>query len=277
MRKSIIAVFIYLAVIGGNVFAQANHVCDHLFMEAVKQDLTRDILEHLRHQWGNINYQDPISGMTALMWVIDKGNSATLRMFLNEGKGKGQINMNLADNNGMTTLMHAVKKGDTVIMDILMSDGALINPNTQRDGTRDTALHYAVEQKNTDMVNCLLKNKLTQTTLVDKNGNTAFMIAVKNDNKVMVRLFGNSEGFDVTARPIGIAFPVPPLLVAIENTLPIPMIGEILKIKNAMYSTDDDGDDAYDYLERSRYNKRQKDDIKDLLDEAKRRSSPRRN
>jgi len=275
-KKLIILSLIGFIVVSGNLFAQQHTDCDRLFLQAVQADDNNKVREHLDHFWGNLNVQDTV-GRTGLMIAIEKGNRQMVEFILNANKSV--INTDVEDQRGMTALMYAVDKGNPIIMQILLEEKYGVNVNFQTKGQRNTALHYAVEKKRTDMVLELLRNKSTQTTLTDSRGETAFMIAVRTGQRNMIRLFGNSPGFDVTARPEGMAIAegIPPLLQAMQENYPPNVIQDILAFRGAVNSEDTYGNGVYEYLEASKYSARNKQIIRGYIEDADKRDGALRN
>jgi ankyrin repeat protein len=227
--------------LNGGIHAQESE-CDRLFLKAVRDNDLSGVRLHLSHSWGNLNVKDA-TGKTGLMYAVEAENRQLVDELLNANKAV--CNPNLEDAKGMTALMYAIQKNNLIITEILLKEGSGVNVNYQTTGQRNTALHYAVQSRLDRMVKLLLENKLTATTQTDINGDTAFMIAVKNNSRAMIKLFADSPRFDVTQRPDD---GIPPLLFAIQKRLPLPTIQNILDYCiDAITSVDDRGRDAFQY------------------------------
>ncbi|MCL2191948.1 MAG: ankyrin repeat domain-containing protein [Treponema sp.] len=174
--------------------------------------------------------------------------------------------VNFRDEAGRTGLMYAIESRNIIMLQtILNASPSRLNPNIA-DNEGRTALHMAVASHMDSMVDLLLQNSDTSTTLTDINGDTAFIIAVRNNNRAMIRAFGENPRFDVTFSPRG---GLPPLLYALDRSLPPSTIRAILDYCiGAIESRDSRGNGPFEYLERSRYRSDDMEDVRDMLTEA---------
>ena len=240
---------------------------------AVKESDINLVNSMLSRSLDNINNKDA-SGKTALMYAVENQDTAMVKLLLD--KASAALDIDIVNNNGMTALLIALEKRNIQIVELLLRNSKL-DINYQTPGEKNTALHYAVQSRNDKLVEMILNYRGTNQSLTNSNGETAFFIAVKQGNSNVIRMFGNLPGFDVAARPGRSALvQIPPLLWAIENSANISTIKEILNIRGAIESVDEDGNGPEEYLEASRYNPRTKAEIKDLIDEARNRSKLRR-
>jgi len=178
--------------------------------------------------------------------------------------------INTKDASGKTGLMYAVENGNQQLIQALLEAGqSVLNPNIT-DNQGSTALHYAAASRNDNLVTTLLENKLVDTTMINRDGDTAFMIAVKNGSRNMIRAFGGYPGFDVT---LPLENGIPPLLIALERSLPPVTIQDILDYcSGAIASRDNRGRGPIEYLDGvSNYRGSDLEDVRDMLTEAENR------
>ncbi len=115
-------------------------------------------------------------GFSALTLATYRGNNEVAKYLIEKG----------ADLNGNskmgTTLMAAIVKGNNDIAKLLIAKKAKLDL-ADENGT--TALIYATQFKNIEMIKLLLENKADKTK-VDKNGKTAFEYATfSNDDQII--------------------------------------------------------------------------------------------
>jgi len=275
MKKAVLSLLVCFLTVG-SIIAQESD-CDRLFIQAVRDNNISGVKLHLSHSWGNLNARDG-AGKTGLMYAVETQNRTLVQFLLNppqdatvRNPNNAVSNPNIEDNRGWTALMYAIASRNIDLLDFFLKQGeGIINVNHRTTGQRNTALHFAVQNDMDAQVKLLLENKTIQTTITDINGDTAFMIAVKRGNRSMIRRFGESPNFDVTQRPDD---GVPPLLRALENTLPPSTIQDILDFcRDAIASRDNRGRGPFDYLKGvSRYRGRDIEDIEDMLKTAENR------
>ena len=90
--------------------------------------------------------------------------------------GKG-IKINYLDNNGISPMMESINKGYIYIMNMLIKYGGDVNLVNFTDG--NTALHYAVKNKNTDALFILLGKGNCDLSIKNKNNETVLDLAEK--------------------------------------------------------------------------------------------------
>jgi len=275
MKKTVGLLWICFFVVGGILAAQESD-CDRLFLQAVRDGNISNIKLHLSHSWGNLNAQDG-AGKTGLMYAVEAQNRTIIQFLFNppadanlRNPNNSVINPDIADRAGMTALMHCIRTNNIPLLRFFLQHGeGRINVNHQTDdGT--TALHYAAKNGLVAMVEALLAVPSISTTLFDVNGDTAFMFAVKNRNRAMIKAFGESPRFDVLQEPRD---GVPPLLRALELGARDIVIQDILIFcRDAILSRDSYGNGPFEYLDGSaRYIDSEKESIRDMLTEARNR------
>lgn len=231
-----------------------------LFLKAVRENNAAEVNRCLSNSPGSLNYKDNV-GKTGLMYAVESGNRAIVELLLEKG-----ANADIQDSRGFTALIYGVQKNNVTIVDLLLREKYGINVNFQTTGQRNSALHYAVEANNAGIVKLLLEHKLIQTNLADINGETAFMIAVKNNYRPLIRLFGQSNGFDISQRNKD---GLPALLFAIEQRVDVSTIQEIIdNCKGAVNSYDTSGKGPFDYLAMSTYSERDKQTLTLIFNRA---------
>ena len=105
--------------------------------------------------------------------------------------GKG-IKINYLDNNGISPMMESINKGYIYIMNMLIKYGGDVNLVNFTDG--NTALHYAVKNKNHDALFILLGKGNCDLSIKNKNNETAIDLAEKintESNKDIYELIMN--------------------------------------------------------------------------------------
>lgn len=108
----------------------------------------RWLLEH----GARVECASPIHGSTSVHAAAEEGYSLTLKMLLDAG---GKETLALFDDASRTPLICAVSKGHIEVARVLIEEGADVNARDEaRSG--NSALSYAVEEKNEEMVSFLL-------------------------------------------------------------------------------------------------------------------------
>ena len=112
--------------------------------------------------------------------------------------------------------------------------------------TNRTALHYAVELGNTQIVEDLLNANINYNQ-IDKNKKTAFMLALETEKTEVLQSFFRGNNFDVNKRDDSIG--MPPLLWAIQKRLSVNTIEEILMTgKSSLAVSDRKRNDIDSYI-----------------------------
>ena len=93
--------------------------------------------------------------------------------------GRG-IKMNLNDNNGFTPLMEAINKNYIYIMDMFIKFGADVNIINFKNG--NTAMHYAVMNKNREAIWILLGKGKCDLTIKNKNNESVIDLVKRMNN-----------------------------------------------------------------------------------------------
>ena len=91
------------------------------------------------------------------------------------------ININYLDNNGMSPMMESINKGYIYIMNMLIKYGGNVNLQNTVDG--NTALHYAIKNKNKDALFILLGKGNCDLNIKNNNGESAIDLAEKLNNE----------------------------------------------------------------------------------------------
>ncbi len=105
--------------------------------------------------------------------------------------GKG-IKINYLDNNGISPMMESINKGYIYIMNMLIKYGGDVNLVNFNDG--NTALHYAIKNKNHDALYILLGKGNCDLSIRNKNGERPVDLAEKinsESNKDIYELIMN--------------------------------------------------------------------------------------
>lgn len=154
-------------------------MCQFTFSQSNIFDLARsgsvDQMEtYLNQNPLDLNSKNP-SGFTPLILACYRGNDAVAIFLIEKG-----ANVDLGNENG-TALMGATVKGNKKIVTFLIKNKANINI---QDASGLTALHYAVQFRNYDLVHVLIQAN-ANTAIKDNNGNSAKDYAkLSNDNKL---------------------------------------------------------------------------------------------
>lgn len=108
--------------------------------------------------------------------AVDDENVDELRRFLTAGDG----DQNARDGSGLTLLQHAAARNKYISATLLLEGGA--DPDMKSRGTHGyTALHYAAENDNVQMIELLAKHK-ANLDVTDKNKQTPLHVAAHEGN-----------------------------------------------------------------------------------------------
>ncbi len=127
----------------------------------------------------DLNYAEPTSGNTNLMWAVDKGDEKIVKWLLDH-----HVDVNKTNAAKETAYHLALKKGKPSIVNLLKKAGGVIDPLLLEDGA---SLLNAVNAGDTKEVEILLKHGVNLKGL-SPNGNTALGEAAKNGNSQIVKL-----------------------------------------------------------------------------------------
>ena len=143
------------------------------------------ILEHLLVRGADVNLKNTKEQKTALTEVCDlnhpaKGIEDIVKVLLKNG-----AEVNTTDKRSHTPLIKAVLKGHSVVVDMLVTAGAVV---THKDVEGKTALHYACSTDHTtsDILNILVKNGAS-INVKDNYQWTPLLYAVSSNNLVSVK------------------------------------------------------------------------------------------
>ncbi|MFI4983989.1 MAG: ankyrin repeat domain-containing protein, partial [Rickettsiales bacterium] len=108
----------------------------------------------------------------------------------------GETKINAVGNNYMTALHYAAQNGNKEVVVLLLAvQGVEINA---KDGEGKTALHYAAQNGNEEVVVLLLAVQGVEINLKDNKGKTALSYAVEIGNRSMIEfLLGNGADINV--------------------------------------------------------------------------------
>ena len=118
------------------------------------------------------------NGFSPLLLACYRGNTEVAEFLIENVKNIDDISPE------GTALVACIYKGDQKMSELLLKKGA--NPNVQ-NGNGTTALMYAVQNQNIDLVKLLLNNEANKN-IKDKQGKTAFEYAVFTKNKQIINL-----------------------------------------------------------------------------------------
>lgn len=141
----------------------------------------------------NVNARDA-SGKTALFFAVEWGNVAAVRRLC----GIEGIDVNLGYENGTTVLMVAVRSGNIQIASALLGARG-INVNLHENGRGATALMLAAYWGRSEMVSLLLGVPGIEKNAIDRDGNTALIVAAMRDHSAAVNQL-LKYGADTTIR-----------------------------------------------------------------------------
>lgn len=168
-------------------------------------------VQQLVQAGANVNYKGR-QGMTPLITAVTKGDYGIILYLLERG-----ADINQADNYGVTPLLHAAMVNNNAFFiphaymnfELLFNNGADIH-SISKDG--DTALIYAIQSRNIEMIDLILDNTNTNTNNININNKnkeyinrlpkknlTALMWACRNnDDQLIDKLF--EKGADPNIR-----------------------------------------------------------------------------
>ncbi|XP_019857878.1 PREDICTED: ankyrin repeat domain-containing protein 50-like [Amphimedon queenslandica] len=147
----------------------------------------------------DINIQDIIYGMTALMLASNKGHHQVVELLLSKNP-----DINIQDNDGQTALMYACHNGHHQVVKLLLHKNPDINI---QDNDGQTALMYACHNGHHQVFQLLL-SKNPDINIRDNDGQTALMYACHNGHHQVVELLLhknpdiNSQNSGITVEPL---------------------------------------------------------------------------
>lgn len=151
------------------------------------------LLEHkIKHSLRNKNNE------TALILALKSKDTSEMAHILLNALGKmkkepREIILNFSDKEGCTAIKLAARLGDVALTTKLLDLGA--DP-TQGSIFQDSAIHYAVNGRNVEVVKLLISKGVDPDQTADKNV-TPLIYAVKNQDIEMVRFLISLEQVDV--------------------------------------------------------------------------------
>jgi ankyrin repeat protein len=111
--------------------------------------LSKETDDEMLSRLGDARGHD-LAGVTPLMWALEPGYSGVLTELLRRG-----ADVNSQNGGGQSALMRAAHLGNAEAVQILLAHGARLEFGENLGG--DTALHYACQQFDVDVVKQLLK------------------------------------------------------------------------------------------------------------------------
>ncbi|KAK0044659.1 ankyrin repeat protein [Biomphalaria pfeifferi] len=180
-----------------NLFSRAQ---SHSFFSSYKKaqcyETTLELTKLYLNHGADIDDKDD-DGRTALLLASSIENQARVITFLLESGA----DYSTFDNDGHNALYYAIIKGIKVNVEAFLKFQIDVNAQCSSDGM--TALHLAAEYSNKDLLRLLVSHK-ADIGVVDLNGNTALMRAVKRNvyrsNKIDTILYLLDAGCDVNHR-----------------------------------------------------------------------------
>ncbi|XP_071149224.1 26S proteasome non-ATPase regulatory subunit 10-like [Mytilus edulis] len=121
----------------------------------------------------NFNYQDHLSGDTALHIAVNHGYTEIVKLLIDGG-----INLNIKKLDGETALHYAVLQRNLEITVLLIDAGIDLNARNEFD---NTALHIAVDHRNTEIVKLLIDGDI-DLNILEWDGETALRDAARERN-----------------------------------------------------------------------------------------------
>jgi hypothetical protein len=192
-------------------FIYEKHTPLNLAISAIDddEDSNKMVKLLLKHD-ADVNFKDGY-GHTALYEACEAGHNEVIDTLLDEG-----ADPNITDNFGVTPLMVACKNEDFNAVESLLINSA--NVDTICTFDHSTAINYAAEEDATLIVKFLLEEHGANPNIKDSDGNTALMYAVMNRNEEMVRdLLANGANVFDTLNLISTA--APRIKVLLENKI----------------------------------------------------------
>lgn len=116
-----------------------------------------------------------LDGKTLIYMAAEQGHDAILGYILL----KPTVNINI-ESQGISALIVATMNNHTSTVNLLLANGASLN--TQSKKTRMTALMYAAKNGCDELVRIFMMQPSIDTRIKDKQGQTAIILATKNDH-----------------------------------------------------------------------------------------------
>lgn len=121
-------------------------------------------------------------GYSAIHWAAKAGRYHVVKYLLERDKrlvdAKGEYDR--------TPLMMAVYNLHYEVAELLIQNGAMLNAQTNVDGRKLTALHYAVEKQHIHLVQLLLSDPTLDVDLKDVTNTTPLKLAVSLEHPILV-------------------------------------------------------------------------------------------
>ncbi|CAH1243464.1 ANK1 [Branchiostoma lanceolatum] len=176
----------------------AGKAFNFLWQAGLKNHL--DIVRELIRAGADVNWRQPTTGDTLLMFAVKMQKEELVCTLLEECDPPGDVNL---PNSCFELPLHAaVQAGNEDLVQILLQSRAKINFKNV-DG--DTPLHYAVKEENKEIASVLLSSGCRRDIANDK-GETCLHLAAMRNNIGLVQLLVKA-GCDANARDKAKKFP----------------------------------------------------------------------
>ena len=181
--KSVSIAAICVVTLAGGLSAQPSPPAslEQQLMEAAYMGKLEQV-KQLALKGAEIDAADPES-RTSLMWAAFNGHTAVVDYLLQKG-----ASLESRDSNGRTALMYASSGPFAETVALLLDKGA--EPNVQGALEGFTALMTAAAEGQVEVVRLLLEHG-ADSSLKDKDGDTARSFAQENDHSSVVELLDN--------------------------------------------------------------------------------------
>ncbi|GMI88938.1 hypothetical protein like AT1G07710 [Hibiscus trionum] len=175
-----------------NAGIKARNGFDSLHIAAKQGDL--DILKVLLAEHPELAMTVDLSNTTALHTAATKGHIEIVKFLLEAGSSLATI----ARSNGKTPLHSAARNGHLDVVKALLASEPGIAQRTDKKG--QTALHMAVKGQNLEVVEELIGvNPSLMINMVDTKGNTCLHIATRKGRAQIIKLLLGYKETDTTA------------------------------------------------------------------------------
>jgi ankyrin repeat protein len=181
IRKYDIKITNFLLEMGANIDIVANS--ETPLIVAIKMSNIK-IIELLLDKGAEIDKRPAENGDTPLIYAIRKGKADIAKLLLDRG-----ANFDKLDSLGLSAIHIATRENNFIMVRLLVekNKGSVNFVVSKGEFEKFTPLHFATLNNNPEMVEFLLNNK-AKTEKITKSDKTALHIAVENDNTSIVQL-----------------------------------------------------------------------------------------
>jgi ankyrin repeat protein len=245
-RKRLIFVLIF---VGLNVFVWADADTD--LTTAIVQGNSR-LFNDALNRGANVNrvVMDGAVMKTPLTLAAKSGNIDFVQKLIEKG-----ASLEVASGVRMESpLVEAIRSGNVDIVGYLLERGAGANTHSLYG---NTPLHYAVGVEgsaNLPIVNRLMRGgAIASSSYINENGDTPFMIAIREKQTNVIQAFITNQRFDVVKPDEN---GTPPILIAIKLNIELNLLRTMLQMATLPPADimDFSGQNAYDYVRSFRGN-----------------------